>query len=247
MFNDNFEIFLADTPESRALHYSIRYQVYCEEMGFEKKEDFPLKKEFDENDKGGKSVHFIAQNKITGKWVGAMRLIFKRNELLPIEQSCKLDEMIGSNNFYDTVELSRLCLLKDIRRNFKDVDPPHGLVDEENNENISNKTSLIFNHQQMSRMVLWGLLHAAVEYGSTNNIMNCYFMTTKALAKVLKRGGLKLISIGEPCNHKGERYPFKMNTVEVYKSDVWKNEYRCGFSLFSNINKENLIQGPEAA
>ncbi len=37
MFDDHFEVFLADTRESKEIHYSIRYQVYCEEMGFENK------------------------------------------------------------------------------------------------------------------------------------------------------------------------------------------------------------------
>ncbi len=234
MLNDHCEIFLADTAESKEIHYKIRYDVYCDEMGFENKEDFPQEMERDENDDEGKSVHFIARNKLTGQWIGAMRLIFKQDGLLPIEQSCELEEKIIANDLESAVELSRLCLIKDIRRRFKDIDPPHGISDDEiQNQATDKKVALMPNHRQFSRMVLWGLLHAAVEYGHTNKIKNSYFMTTTALAKILGRGGLNLINIGGPCQHKGERFPFRMETEEVYQSDTWKQDYSCGYKLFS--------------
>jgi N-acyl amino acid synthase of PEP-CTERM/exosortase system len=233
MLNDHCEIFLADTPESKEIHYKIRYDVYCDEMGFENKADFPQEMERDENDDEGKSVHFIARNKITGQWIGAMRLIFKQDGLLPIEQSCELKEDIIANDLENAVELSRLCLIKDIRRRFKDIDPPHGIAEDEMQQKPNNKVVPMPSHRQFSRMVLWGLLHAAVEYGHTNKIKNSYFMTTTALAKILGRGGLNLINIGGPCEHKGERFPFRMDTEEVYQSDAWKKDFSCGYSLFS--------------
>jgi len=233
MFTDHFEVFLADTPESKEINYSIRYQVYCEEMGFENKNDFPLKKEFDENDDEGRSVHFIVKNKKTKKWVGAMRLIFKQDTLLPIEKNCKLDEKINIANSYGVVELSRLCLLKDIRRGFKDIDPPNGIAEDKHHAEATNKILLMPSRQKFNRMVLWGLLHAAVDYGYSNNILNSYFMTTKALAKVLRRNGLNLINIGNSCQYKGERLPFRMDTIEAYHSEVWKREYSRGYRLFS--------------
>lgn len=234
MLNNDFEILLADTTESREINYSIRYQVYCEEMGFENIENFPLEQEYDDNDQDGRSVHFIAKSKITGEWVGAMRLIFKQDTLLPIEESCKLDEKVEINDFYGAVEISRLCLVKGIRKRFKDIDPPHGIMDEADQQEMEGNVSVMHDHQKFSRMVLWGLLHAALEYGNSNKIMNSYFMTSKALARVLKRGGLNLISIGDACQHKGERFPFRMDTTDVYQSDAWKKEYSCGYSLYSD-------------
>jgi N-acyl amino acid synthase of PEP-CTERM/exosortase system len=83
MFDNNFEVFLADTPESKAIHYSIRYQVYCEEMGFENKDNFPLEQEFDEYD--SQSTHFIVRTRLTGHWVGAIRMVFNTDHFLPID------------------------------------------------------------------------------------------------------------------------------------------------------------------
>ena len=128
MFDDHFEVFLADTRESKEIHYSIRYQVYCEEMGFENKDDFPLEQEFDEYDKH--STHFIVRARQTGQWVGAMRMIFKNDQPLPLEKHCTLNTIIENNIFNRSVEISRLCLVKDIRRRNTDCEPPLGLAEE---------------------------------------------------------------------------------------------------------------------
>lgn len=233
---ENFDIFLADTPESKDLHFKTRYEVYCDEMGFENKEDFPLELECDENDLEGKSVHFVAVNN-EGRGIGAMRLIFKNNSsLLPVEKNCTLHEEIKVDELFGAVEISRLCLTKSIRRSINDIDPPHGISEEENQLKESDKMLQILNHKRLSRMVLWGLLHAAVEYGRANNIKNSYFMTSIALAKVLRREGMNLIDIGEPCEHKGKRFPFKVNTADAYQSDIWKQEHSKGYRLFSDLD-----------
>jgi len=39
MCEKNFEVFLADTPKDKNYIYSIRYQVYCEEMGLKTRDD----------------------------------------------------------------------------------------------------------------------------------------------------------------------------------------------------------------
>ncbi len=223
MFDNYFEVFLADTEESRNIHYSIRYQVYCEEMGFENKLDFPTEMEFDEDD--AKSVHFIVRNKVTKDWIGAMRLINKKGGLLPIEQSCEIDEGISTNDIFKSVEISRLCLVKEVRKG----NPPIGEM--ENIKRQQGDTPQV----ELNRLIIWGLFYAAVNYGRKNRISNSYFMTTKVLARVLTRAGLNLIKVGGSCQHKGERFPFKMNTEEVCKSDVWKNKCSYGYSLFSEI------------
>ena len=231
MFDNHFEVFLADTEESKNIHYNIRYQVYCEEMGFENGADFPLKMEYDNDD--DRSIHFIVKSKVTDQWVGAMRLIFKQDSLLPIEENCKINEKIITNDLYGAVELSRLCLVKDVRRGFVDIDPPHGILSDENKVKESNKIKLMPTNQKINRMIIWGLIYAAAKYCVNNNISNWYFMTTSALARLLCRGGLNLISIGKPCQHKGERFPFRMNVVETYQSQVWQDDFNNDYSIFS--------------
>lgn len=246
MFDNNFEVFLADTPKGKEIHYSIRYQVYCEEMGFENKDDFPQQLEYDNDD--DKSVHFIVRTKgKDGMWVGAMRLIYKKDNLLPIEQSCKIDEKISSNDLFGAVELSRLCLVKDVRRGFKDIDPPHGIEEESNLPEETDKVKLLPSQRKINRIIIWGLIHAAAEYCYGNRIRNWYFMTTTALAKVLRRGGLNLMNIGDSCQHNGERFPFKMNAAETYNSDIWQGDFNNSYRLFSELDDSQSLKVSSAA
>ena len=41
IFDHNYEVLLANTEESKNIHYKLRYQVYCDEMRFEDKNKFP--------------------------------------------------------------------------------------------------------------------------------------------------------------------------------------------------------------
>ena len=234
MFDDHFEVFLADTRESKEIHYSIRYQVYCEEMGFENKDDFPKEQEFDNHDQH--SAHFIVRHKRTGQWVGALRLIFQNGQPLPIEQYCSLQEQIGKNTVKQSAELSRLCVVKELRRGFVDIDPPHGIEDEREAMKETYKVRSLHNHKKINRSIIWGLLNAATVYCYSNNIRNWYFITTTALAKVLRKDGFKMLNIGEPCYHNGERYPFKKDVVETYHKETWRKSYKNDYRIFSQLN-----------
>jgi N-acyl amino acid synthase of PEP-CTERM/exosortase system len=241
MFDDHFEVFLADTNESKEINYSIRYQVYCEEMGFENKDDFPLEQEFDEYDKH--SVHFIVRHKKTEQWIGAMRLIFKNDQKLPIEQHCLLNEKLSTKERQKTVELSRLCVLKEIRRRVSDTNPPYGITDEQREINETDNVKLFKNHHRINRSIIWGILNAASEYCYSNHITNWYFMTTSSLAKILNKGGFKMSHVGESCYHRGERFPFKKDVFETYKNEIWRNEYvnGLGFRNYSELNTSSKL------
>jgi len=228
MFNDYFEIFLADTEESKNIHYSIRYQVYCEELGYENKGDFPDQMEFDDDDT--RSVHFIIRNKQTKQWVGTVRLINKQDNLLPIEQNGSMNQEIHTNDLFGAVELSRLCLIKDVRRN-KDIDPPHGIIASDASK-AEKSAGDVPSQNKLNRLIIWGLFHAVAEYCQVNKKQYCYFMTTRILAKVLKVGRLKIIKIGEGIDHKGQRFPFKLDAIRAYHSDIWQSQFNS-FQLFS--------------
>lgn len=236
MFDEYFETFLADTPESKAKHYQIRYKVYCEEMGFENKDDFSHAQEYDHWDKH--SAHFIVKHKESGKWVGAMRLISQCDQKLPIQQHASLNDIIN-NQLDQSVELSRLCVIKEMRRasrNINSADETQAKRDDIQGSDTV-KFSVFHNQHLISRQIIWGLLHAASVYCYNNNITNWYFLTSNAIAKLLRKGGLNLLNIGDACNHRGKRYPFNMNVVETYQNHVWQDGYSNGYSLFSSLRK----------
>jgi len=236
MFDNHFEVFLADTEESKNIHYSIRYQVYCEEMDFENGKDFPEQMEYDDDD--AKSIHFIVKNKVTGRWVGAMRLIFKEDGLLPIEKNCTLDMKHRNQSGFETVEVSRLCLVKDARRG---VNPPHGDIESLSSLKQANQIKNIPTQNKLNRLIIWGMIHVASEYCYNMNIQFCHLMTTSVLAKVLTRGGMDLISIGKPCQHRGERFPYKIDAIAAFQSEMWKNDFNNSYLLYSIFEKQQSL------
>jgi N-acyl amino acid synthase of PEP-CTERM/exosortase system len=233
MFDDNFEVFLADTPESEEIHYSIRYQVYCEEMGFENKEDFPSEQEFDEYD--SHSTHFIVRTRQTGQWVGAMRMIFKKDQLLPLEKHCTLNATIKEDIFNRSIEISRLCLVKDIRRRSTDIDPPLGLGEDGNEIKAEDNVIPFHRRKHAERSIIWGLFRAAALHSKERDIKKWYFLGTNALARIICKTGCNMKLIGESCNINGERFPFEMIVNEILSNSLWLNDFKNGYSLYSGL------------
>ena len=156
-----------------------------------------------------------------------MRLIIKNEQLLPIERLCVLNESIKNDASGLSVEISRLCLLKEIRRRSTDGLPPFGIGNYHINSQVAN------NERCDNRDIIWGLIYAAAQYSYRHHVSNWYFLTTPGLEKVLRKGGLDMEVIGEACDHKGMRYPFKMDVLATYQSDIWQNCYERGYQAYS--------------
>lgn len=241
MFDNHFEVFLADTPESKEIHYAIRYQVYCEEMEFANKDDFPQKLERDVYDNF--SSHFIIRHIHTGQWIGAMRLIFRKGELLfPMEKHCTFSEYTDLNLFNQSVELSRLCVIKEIRRGYTETAALYGMPYADNDIKVVRSHNSNNINQALRRRIIFGILKAASEYCYNNDIKDWYFLTTASLSKILRKGGLNVLRVGESCYHYGERYPFKMDAIETYHNvAAWKDDYKKSYRHFSKASFQDLI------
>lgn len=236
MFDDHYEVFLADTIESKDIHYSIRYQVYCEEMGFENKDKFPLEMESDEYDKH--STHFIVRTKDTGQWVGAMRVIIKNDQLLPLEEHCTLNKIINNDDIFNrSIEISRLCLIKDIRRRSSDTNHPSCLE----NQNINNKDDSVIplhTRKHLERSIIWGLIRAGALHCKQQQIKNWYFFVSNALARIICKKGFNLKQIGDSINFNGKRCPFEIPLKEVLSNPLWTNDFKNGYCLYSDMDMD---------
>ena len=237
MFDKYFEVFLADTSEARKLHYMIRYQVYCEEMGFLPNKDYFLKnEEWDQWDKH--STHFLVRHKYTGQWVGAMRLVAPDNSTLPL---CEHTELRDSQNNpivinQQSIELSRLCLVKEIRRSSLKNKLLYAQEDS-NNIVAENTQAERYSSQRINLSIIWGLFRAAADFCIEQDIENWYFLTNKALARLVRREGFLLHEIGTVCERGGLRYPFKMDLKDILArksaSRMVLNDHTQSYRLFS--------------
>ncbi len=237
MFDQYFEVVLADTAAGLNTHYNLRYQVYCEEMGYEDKSRFPEELENDHWDEH--SVHFIIRHKHTHQWIGAMRMVFPNNGELPLQEFCSIDRE-HSNNKQD-IEISRLCLINDIRKRKTDDEPPLALNTIGDPQSGSDVTQL-YSRRHINKSLIWGLFRAASLYSQANDIDNWYFLGSKALARVISREGFKMQQIGEGCEHRGKRYPFKVEMQHIVNNKIWSESFNNGYTLFSELEQAQELQ-----
>ena len=79
---------------------ALRYQIYCEQRGFEKPEDHPEGLERDAAD--DHAVHFAAIHDETKEVLGTIRLILKSPDGFPIENHFEFEK--------DTSNIKKNCI-----------------------------------------------------------------------------------------------------------------------------------------
>jgi N-acyl amino acid synthase of PEP-CTERM/exosortase system len=213
LFDDQFEVILADDEYSRSIHYQLRYQVYCLEEGFEDQSHFSDGEEKDQWD--DRSVHFLVRSKHSSEWVAAMRMVIPETGKLPIEQMCDIDPVVmPSFPERQIAEISRMCIVDSHRRK-QLVDSVAG-----NPGNSQDTTALRIvpdtretgtGVRVHKSIIMKGLLRAAATYSQDHNIPFWYFLTTPALARIISRLNVQLIRVGAAYEHRGTRYPFLAN------------------------------------
>lgn len=190
MFDERFEVIFADTDLSRSLHYRIRYQVYCEELGYEDAERFPDGEERDRWDEH--AAHFIVRDKQANRGIGAVRLVLPEADDFPIGAVCALDRgMAATIPSHRACEISRVCITSAYRRH--------------------NESAGQAGHSQRisaEPVILLGLLGALCRYGRARNLRYGYLLVRPALARLLGWFGIKLTAAGQACRHKGLRKPY---------------------------------------
>lgn len=196
MFDDRFELFLADTALSKQTHFQLRYQIYCLEKGFE---DTAAHRNFQEVDSYDPSaVHFIVRSRDSGQWLGAMRLALGIPAQLPISRFATIQpDAIDVLMDKRTAEASRLCMLpgRKLQRN----DHMNRLV------RTHGKDSLDIFH---ASWISLGLIRAARQYCLNHDIRHCFFLGADSLARILRRVGMEICAIGPLTGHRGLRRPY---------------------------------------
>jgi N-acyl amino acid synthase of PEP-CTERM/exosortase system len=218
MFNQYFEVFLADNPEGREINYRVRYQVYCLETGYENPNNYPEKIEKDDVD--SRSAHFIVRARATGTWIAAMRLVIGCLDQLPISQLANIDpDLLLKNtransldNFKLCAEVSRLCVISQYRRRAHERNVPHQIPWNPNND----RDEVANQERRKAPWLMLALLHSARIYSEEEKIPFWFFLAASSLARIIKGLGMKLDQTGPACDHRGIRYPFVANMPENF-------------------------------
>lgn len=212
MFDEHFEVFLADTPAARAIHYRIRYEVYCRETGFEDSRDFPDGEERDHYDEH--SAHFLVRHRASRDWIAAMRLVLPTQGRLPFADLCP---GFGDRSLpvpvAEAAEVSRLCMVEGFRRRGLEHLLPHGLIGAELDGAVRYQPE-----RRHGQEILLGLLRAAYFYNRDVGYRYWYFLVGHPLGRLLRRTGVLLETAGESVEHRGLRVPYVTDIAASYQT-----------------------------
>jgi len=218
MFDDFFEVILADDVETREAHHRLRFEVYCRETGFENSAEFPDGCERDAFDHT--AAHFLVRSRLSEEWIAAMRIVVAPVAELPL--ASYLDREYARGPLHGA-EISRFCVSPRYRRRtsqqvrIERQEPgraadqaPHAesLVPE-----IRPVSSLL---ESRDPWILIGLLRAARQYGEERGIANWFFLAASSMVSAACAAGFSMSPCGPEIEHRGRRraYRFEWDGAE---------------------------------
>lgn len=233
-FYQHFQIVPVYTEALRDIVYRIRYQVYCEELGFEDRKKFPDGREIDSFDR--QSDHCLLLHRESNRYVGCVRLVLPDPDTLkrplPFEIACGtgLDPNVVelTKNYRASYgEISRLALHPGFRRR-RAEEPPDGISGASGRGAHHRPGSSIPSdacyrpHQinlrrkhepadarALSHMGL-GLYIAGAALALNNGLRSVFAMMEPRLARRLRRYGIHFQQVGDVVDFHGLRGPFQI-------------------------------------
>lgn len=222
MSRNRLEVVLADSEESRKIHFNLRYKIYCLEKGFLEAKNPEEEMEQDAFDE--KSVHFLIKS--GDEWVGTFRLVVDRKANLPYHKVSPHDSTNSFNDLSYSAEFSRLGIL----RTYQKLHNNQAEAEASNNE----------------PEIMLKLLHAARDYCMENDIQNMFFLCRRSIARVLQQFKLHVQQIGPAIFHHGPRVPYAIKVMGRHDDFHLLVDERVGskksYSLFSELVENQHLQ-----
>lgn len=227
--------------------FSLRYDVYVEEFGFENINDFPDRLESDEYDNN--SILFILRHKPTNKLAGCFRIITDHifnDKPLPFVSHIPDSVWIKFRNKYGRhaiSEISRIAVAKEFRQRHSS---PKGVVScaDTNIERLGGKRVLSL----VAPVMYFTICHACKLFG----IHASFAMMEKSLARRLCKVGIKFNRVGPEVEYHGKRAAYHIDPrLIVPKSSLFKEISNTAYSMLVDClpgssqeeNGENYISG----
>lgn len=222
LFRQNFEIVKAVTPGLVDEAYRLRYQVYCEEKGFEDAALHSNKREIDEYD--NRAIHSLIRHRPTGIYVGVVRLVLPQfagvDSKLPIEEHCELN-LAQTHPYFANLprnsigEISRFSVSKVFRRRIAEEGLVWGVCKEGESYNANFFPGYERRHMPM---ITLGLIAALFRMASEHGLEYCYAAMEPTLLRLLKRFGIGFQALSMPVDYHGMRVPSIFQVKDIFKS-----------------------------
>ncbi len=200
--------------ERRQELYRLRYDVYCQEFGFEREADCPGRMEWDAFDEH--AWHGLIRHVSTGKAAGSARIIEKQasgEDDLPLLAYCK-DSLYPAWRRHleqlerpDTIcEVSRLAVHTDFRRR-PGEDTPYGKF---------GAAPFPEDHVRTFPLLTAALFAAAIYLVfDALDKRAAYMMMEPRLQRMLRRFGLRAEQVGDPIEYHGQRAAYRIGREQA--------------------------------
>lgn len=227
-FSRYFSICIANTPKLKEEVFRIRYQVYCEELGYEPLSKFPDHMERDLYD--SRAIHCLLQHTPSGLYAGCVRLVLSDSHnpdaKFPFENVCS-DHLIDFNELGRSHfgEVSRLAVISQFRKREGEQKTPGGLIKFDDQQQEQGE-------QRRSPVIALSLYLAAIGLLVTFEFDYGLTLMEPRLARHLRMVGILSRPIGKAVEFHGKRGPFILNTSEIVQNFPNKPEID---NLFRNI------------
>ena len=205
-----FDVAFAGTDTLKGEVYGIRYNVYCEEFGYEPAEAFPDHQEKDGFD--DYSLHALVTHKGSGLPAGCVRLVSPRGEdgvhPLPFERNCaqSLDKGFIDSLALDrskVCEISRLAVDGMFRRRAGERITRYGEVEGLDCTQQERRTFSV---------IAVACFLAATALTDMSGRTNVFAMMEPFLPRLLNRSGIEFRRAGEDIDYHGLRAPYFITT-----------------------------------
>ncbi|MCK4842100.1 MAG: PEP-CTERM/exosortase system-associated acyltransferase [Methylococcales bacterium] len=217
-FNQYFEMIPALSDELKEEVYKLRFQVYCNETGFEDPALCPKNMEHDEYDDN--SIHYLIKHRTSKSYAATTRLIMPDDDnidkLLPIEQhTCIEDyEILKGIPRENIAEVSRFCVSNKFKRRINFLT---GIGTEEPKE-VSLKEKITFPH------ITLALIACLIKASDEQHITYWFAIMEPALLRFLSIVGIRFTDIGPVIEYHGKRKPCVIKISDLLDGVLQKNE-----------------------
>lgn len=230
-----FSLSVADTPELQQEVYKIRYQVYCEELQYEPKEEFIDGMEQDIYD--SRSIHCLLKHQFSDRYIGCVRIVLcnldQLDDNFPLEQIFQHDFELTETDSYHYAEISHLAITGDFRQRPGEKNSSVGLLFFENQPHSFSTPR----ERRIFPLTSLSLYLSCISLLLNFNIENAFTIMEATLSRHLRLCGIPSCLVGDFVNFHGKQAPFLLSPMNIMSSMDQQI-----LALFNAIHSELQVQ-----
>ena len=226
-FTSRFHIVIANTHKLREEVYKIRYKVYCQELNYEREEDFPDGMEHDIYDQ--RSIHCLLKHRSTQLYAGCVRLIltdpYNEDATLPLEKVCRRQLQLDILPRYAFGEVSRLAVTAEFRKRQGETQTGPSLS--------AGASEFSEEERRFFPLIAPSLYLAATSLALEVGLDRVFALMEPRLARHLRRFGIKFQQTGDFVEFHGQR-----GIYQVVRDVVLTSMNSTSFDLFKSLQAQ---------